>query len=262
MIANPLGLALDPDRSIRDQIHEAARLGARGVVLEAAGDLAPHRLGETARRELKHLLRSTELALVAMVLPTRRPLDSTDQLDERIRRADATFALAHELGTPLVLVRAGAAPAKDDEPRLELFTTAIRLLAARADHRGARLALETGSEPVLRLNEFLTEEANPFLGASLDPAGLLLAGLDPIEAARQFGPRLLHAYASDAVGRARTLVSNPRGSGFPSGALDWEEYVGALEEIGYRGFLTVRPDPGRDPAAQFAQIVSRIQQIG
>ncbi len=39
MIRNPLGLRLDPDRSVRDQIQQAARLGAKGVVLEAAGAL-------------------------------------------------------------------------------------------------------------------------------------------------------------------------------------------------------------------------------
>lgn len=262
MIANPLGLRLDPERSIRDQIHQAAQLGARGVVLEATGELAPHRLGETARRELRHILRTVELALVAMVLPTRRSFDSTDQLEERVRRADATFALTYELGATLVLVHAGAVPDKDDAPRLDAFTTALQGLAARADHHGTRLALETGAEPVGRLNEFLTLEPTPILGASLDPAGLLLAGLDPVEAARLLGPRLMHAYAGDAVGRRGSAGSNPRGAGFPAGALDWDEYVGALEEIGYRGFLTVRPDPARDVAAQLAAIIKRIQQIG
>ena len=42
-------------------------------------------------------------------------------------------------------------------------------------------------------------------------------------------------------------MANPRGSGFPPGALDWEEYLGALEEINYRGYLTVWPDPDGDP---------------
>ena len=65
MIRHPLGLRLDSSRPIRDQIHEAARMGARGLVLEAIGDLSPMRLGETGRRELRHLLRTMELSLVA-----------------------------------------------------------------------------------------------------------------------------------------------------------------------------------------------------
>ncbi len=39
MIRHPLGLRLDPDGPVRDQIHEAARLGARGVVRR--GDRRP-----------------------------------------------------------------------------------------------------------------------------------------------------------------------------------------------------------------------------
>ena len=54
-----------------------------------------------------------------------------------------------------------------------------------------------------------------------------------------------HAYAGDATGTGPAASANPRGFGFPPGALDWEEYLGALEEIGYRGFLTVWPDRGR-----------------
>ena len=84
MIRTPLGLRLFPNTSVREQIQEAARLGARGVVIDAIGDLGPDRLTETGRRELRHLLRSVEVSLIAMHLPTRRSFDTTDQLDDRL----------------------------------------------------------------------------------------------------------------------------------------------------------------------------------
>src|SRR3954451_10588957 len=105
MIGSPLGLRLQPDRPIRDQVRQAAALGAKGVVLDATGDVAPDRLSETGRRELRHLMRSAELSLFALHLPTRRPFDTIDQLDDRLRRAERAFALAYELGTTLVLAR-------------------------------------------------------------------------------------------------------------------------------------------------------------
>ena len=52
MLFTPLGLRLDPSRPIREQIRTAAQLGARGVVVDAIGDLAPNQLSETGRREL------------------------------------------------------------------------------------------------------------------------------------------------------------------------------------------------------------------
>ncbi|MBV8231219.1 MAG: hypothetical protein JO329_14640, partial [Planctomycetaceae bacterium] len=84
MIRTPLGLRLLPNTSVREQIQEAARLGARGVVIDAVGDLGPDRLTETGRRELRHLLRSIDVALIAMHLPTRRSFNTTDQLDDRL----------------------------------------------------------------------------------------------------------------------------------------------------------------------------------
>src|SRR3954470_1737468 len=98
MIRNPLGLRFDPERPVRDQIYEAARLGARGVVVDAIGDLAPHRLSDKGRREFRHILSTVALSLIAVSLPARRPFDTTEQLADRLRRADAAFALAFELG--------------------------------------------------------------------------------------------------------------------------------------------------------------------
>ncbi len=262
MIRNPLGIRLDPDRPAREQIHEAARIGAKGVVLDAIGDLSPQRLGESGRREVRHILRTVELSLIALSLPTRQPFDTTDQLDDRINRADAAFAMAYDLGTRVVLARVGAVPPQEDAPRRETFTNAVRELGRRADHRGVRLAIETGAEPGEKLGGFLNEIGMQTLAASIDPASLLQTGVDPVAAVRELGGWVAHAYASDATASARTPSFNPRGFGFPPGALDWEEYLGAFEEIGYHDFLTVWPSPGRPASAQFAAISQRLDQLG
>jgi sugar phosphate isomerase/epimerase len=261
MIRHPLGLRLDSNRPVRDQVYEAARLGARGLVLEVIGDLAPHRLSATGRRELRHLLRTVELALVAISLPTRRPFDTTDQLDDRIRRADAGFALAYELGTSLVLVRAGALPQTDDASRREIFTGALAELGGRAEHRGVRLAVETGSESGKELNSFLDALGIPSLAVSIDPASGLQANTDPVASVRELAAWVTHAYAGDATGSGSAAGINPRGFGYPGGALDWAEYLGALEEVGYHGFLTIWPDPHRPVAEQFAAIRDRLAKL-
>jgi L-ribulose-5-phosphate 3-epimerase len=262
MIRHPLALRLDAKEPTREQIHEAARLGARGVLLDAAGELAPHRLSDTGRREIRHLLNSVELPLVALSLPTRRPFDTPDQLDDRIRRADSAFAMAYELGTKVVLVRAGSVPPEDEPARRQAFTTALRDLGTRAEHRGVRLALETGSEPVEALQTLLENMGLPALAASVDPAAALLTGIDPIASVRKLAAWIIHAYANDAVHSSSSAAPNPRGFGFPPGALDWEEFLGALEEIGYRGFLTIWPSADRPVAAQFSAISRRLEQIG
>src|SRR5439155_3950197 len=132
---------------IQEQIPGAATAGARGLVVDAAGDLGPDRLSETGRRELRQMLRSVELDLVALSLPTRRPFDSLEQLEDRLERAERAFAMAFDLGTKLVLARVGGLPPEGDGPRGEAFPTALRGLGREADHRGARFATETGPQP-------------------------------------------------------------------------------------------------------------------
>jgi sugar phosphate isomerase/epimerase len=170
--------------------------------------------------------------------------------------------MAFELGTDIVLARVGAIPPEEDAARRTIFMDAVRELGLRADYRGVRLAIETGTEPGSTLRSFLESLAVPALAASIDPASLLQVGLDPVRAVRDLAGYVAHAYANDATGTSRVAAPNPRGLGFPPGALDWEEYLGALEEVAYRGFLTVWPPPGQTAATYFTAISERLKRLG
>jgi sugar phosphate isomerase/epimerase len=260
MIPHPLGLRLDSGRSVRDQIREAAQMGARGVVVDAIGDLAPHRLGSTGRRELRHLLRTSELSLVALGLPARRPFDTTDQLDDRLNRADKALSMAYELGTNLVLAQVGPVPPKEEGARRDAFTTAVSSLGQRADRHGVRIALEVGAGSGLELRAFLDSHDIMSLAASVDPSVQLRSGIDPVSAIRELSRWVAHAYAP---GRSESTPANlqPHRFGCAPGVFDWEEYLGVLEEVGYGGFLTLWPEPSLDSRAQFSALVLRLQRL-
>jgi len=262
MIRSPLGIRINPAQSIKEQIQEAARLGAKGVVADATGDLSADRLSETGRRELRHLLRSTEICLVALNLPTRRPFDTEDQLDDRINRAERAFGLAFDVGSKLVLARVGAVPPEADAGRRAVFTNALRELGRRADHRGVRLAIETGTDAGETVRWVLDWLDNPGLAASIDPASLLANGHDPAATSRALGPWVAHAYAPTPTGKwPAARIIHTASSGLPQGAIDWVEYLGALEEIGFRGFLTLWPDEMRDTGSQFTALVDRLSKF-
>ncbi len=122
--------------------------------------------------------------------------------------------------------------------------------------------METGSETGATLASFLDAAASPGLAASIDPAGLLQAGIDPVVAARELGSWVVHAYASDATETAQRARGQPARPWVSSRALDWVEFLGSLEEIGYRGFLTIWPTAGRPVAAQFQAVADRLKMIG
>ena len=266
MIRQPLAVRLDPDAPLREQIRQAATLGAKAVVLEATGDIHPDRLSETGRREVRHLLASVGLGLAALHLPTRRGFDSLDGLEERVARADRAFALAFELGTRMVLARVGTVPdgpATEGAPiplPLAAFREGVGSLARKSDHRGMRLALETGTESGATLRGFLEDFGQPTLGASLDPATLLARGFDPPATARALGPWVIHAYANDPESGSRAnKIATPRGLFANPGALDWIEYLGAFEEINYIGPLTAWPEAGR-MGEDLPKLIERFRQ--
>ena len=124
------------------------------------------------------------------------------------------------------------------------MTESLTALAAHGDRVGAVLALETGLESGEALNAYLARFDTGSLGAALDPANLLLHGFDPYESARALGRRLVLTDAKDArvVGASRTAQEVPLGHG----DIDWLQFLGVLEEVEYRGWLTVERDSGDD----------------
>lgn len=247
---------------MREALRQAAALGAKGVVLDAAGDVSPSRLSESGKRDLRHLLRTVEVSMVALHLPTRRPFDSLEGLEDRLSRADGAFRLAFELGARLVLARVGPVPSESEVERLAAFRQALGELGRLADHQGVRLAIETGMESGEVLRGVLDGLDHPGLAASIDPGSLLRMGHDPVAAVEALGRWVAHAYANEGGGGSGGVISaNPRGFGFRPGALDWEAYLGSLEEVDYRGFLTIWPEPSGPQDAYFSAMKERLQRF-
>ncbi len=259
MIRSPLSVRLDPSRPIREQIRLAAEAGAKGIIIDASGELAPSKLSESGRREVRHLFRSVEVVLAGVHLPTRRGFDTFDQIEDRLGRADRAFELAYDLGARLILVRAGSVPPSDEETRRAAFDTTIGELAQRADHRGLQVALETGTEPGEALKTFLDGRDLPNLAASIDPAYLLRNGFDPVLAVRDLGRWVAHAYLHQAVGQQVAVEVSTRRNARSATGLDWENYFGALEEINYRGWMTIWPESSDNLFGQFRKVAESLR---
>lgn len=112
-------------------------------------------------------------------------------------------------------------------------------------------------------------------GFNFDPSHLLWQGIDPVEFLREFPDRIYHMHVKDAIvtlnGRSSVLGSHlnfgdpRRGWDFRSpgrGAVNFEEIIRALNQIGYQGPLSVEwEDSGMDRdhgAAEAAEFVKQL----
>jgi len=244
---------------LRRALQEAQRLGVSGVEVDAAGDLAPRALSQTGRREFRHLLRGHNLELTALGCPLRHGLDVALDQEARIEHVRKVMSLSFDLGPRITLVQAGRVPDDAEPAGAPRLSEALLALGHHGDRVGVVLALDTGLESGEALQKFLARFDTGGLGVNLDPANLLLGGFDPYESARALAGRVVHAHARDAraAGTRRTAQEVPVGHG----DIDWLRYLSLLEEMDYRGWLTVVREAGDRRLADLADGVAFLRQL-
>jgi sugar phosphate isomerase/epimerase len=244
---------------LRQALTEANRLGVAGVQVDAAGDLAPSNLSQTGRRDFRNLLRSHNLELTAVGCPLRHGLDHAENLQRRIEHIKTVLTLAYDLGPRRVVVEVGPVPDEKDADRTRLMTEALADLGRHGDRTGTVLAVETGLESGETLAKFLDRFDTGGLGVNLDPANLLMHGFAPFEAARALGRRIVHVHAKNArrSGPSRAGQEVPVGAG----DIDWLEFLAVLEEIEYRGWLTIERESGDNRLADIAAGVTFLRRL-
>jgi L-ribulose-5-phosphate 3-epimerase len=244
---------------LRRALREAQRLGVRGVQADAAGDLSPGELSQTGRRAFRHLLRGYNLELTALGCPLRLGLDAAENQQPRLEHVRKVLDLSFDLGPRVAIVGAGAIPDEPDGLRRALLRESLLDLGRHGDRVGARLALETGLESGAALATLLQGLDTGGLGVNLDPANLLEHGFDPYDGARALRGRILHGHARDArgSGASRSAREVPLGQG----DIDWVKFVAVLEEVGYRGWLTVERETGDNRLPEVAEGVALLRRL-
>jgi sugar phosphate isomerase/epimerase len=97
------------------------------------------------------------------------------------------------------------------------------------------------------LKNFLDSLGAKGLRVNYDPANLVMvAHDDPVQGVYVLKDYIVHTHAKDgkATGE-KTFLEVPLGTG----GVDYENYLKALNDIGYNGFLTIEREVGESPAA-------------
>lgn len=232
-----LSARLNAGVDFRESVKILADLGLGGLIFEAIGELGPHKLSQTGRREVRALLRSSEIALDAVALPMRRSIAERDQWDERLFRMTGAMAMAFEMGVRDVVVMPGSISQTD--PRKPIYSEHLKQMADTAEHHGVRLVCDVGMESAESLISIIREVAHPALALSLAPGRLIAMGQSVEHVASAAHDLVSMVYATDP---------EFLGLGFAAQGLtvNWQETLSLLEEMDYRGRLTIWPDPQFD----------------
>jgi sugar phosphate isomerase/epimerase len=254
-----------------DGVRKAAELGADGIqVYTVRGRMSPEQMDAAARAEFKALCRTCGLAISALCGDVGGGFHDPAENPDKVRRSKAIVDLAVDLGADVVTTHIGVVSQDARSATYRTLLAVCRELAEYAAEQGVTFAIETGPEPAATLKRFLDDVGSEGLGANLDPANLVMVlAEDPVQAVYTLADYIVHTHAKDGVQlRAVDPMEVYHGAAPPEqapgfkemplgqGAVDWDAYLNALEEVGYTGYLTIEREVGDDPAADIAAAIS------
>ena len=265
----PIGVILESFRVDRSSsIKMAAAIGANGIQMYSTyGENAPENLSAQARKDLLREVKDNGLVFSALCGDLGHGFGDAEKNPALIEKSKAIIDLAKELETNVVTTHIGVVPDDPNHDRYKIMQEACFALAAYADSVDAHFAIETGPETSLVLKHFLDSLNSTGVAVNLDPANLrMVTGDDPVQAVYNLQKYIVHTHAKDGnllvrgnpeylygvthpipeeVKKTRYYEEVPLGTG----SVDFPNYLKALEDIGYRGFLTIEREAGEDPAA-------------
>jgi sugar phosphate isomerase/epimerase len=253
IVAESTGLA------VRQAVAEAAKMGAAGLQVDAAGDLSPDRLGESGRREFRNLLRSFNQDLAALNVPLRHGLDTAENQQQRIEHVRKAMQLAFDLGARKVVVPLPKVPDEPESPRAQTLRESLLALGPFGDRIGTVLALEIGFDPADKVKAYLSGFNTGSLKVTYDPANLLMHGHDPLANLAPLQGWVAHVHARDArsAGLSRGLQEVPVGAG----DVDWLAFTATLQVMNFDGFLTVEREQGEHKLADVTNGVKFLRRF-
>lgn len=258
---------------VRPAMAEAAKLGVQGIQFDAAGPLAPGALGDTARRELRTLLKSFSLDLAAVHCPLRQGLDTFDRQHQRIDFVRDAMTFAETLGCRKLVVPMPAIPPEPPpsaEPK-SVFTfgtpaepavtlrESITAITAHGDRIGVTLCLDVGLDPAETTRDYLATFDTGSLAVNFDPANLIVNGHDPLKSLTALSKWVAHAHARDA--RRVSASSGPQEVPLGAGDVDWMTFCVSLDVLEFGGFLCVERTAGDDRLADLANGVRLLRRF-
>ncbi len=257
-------------------LDKAAQLGMSGVQIRVTdGDLTPENLTPEKRKELLKAVKDRGLTVSALCGDIGR-FDDPEINPGRIERSKRILDLAKDLETDVVTTHIGVVPGEKNHPRYAIMQEACGQLAQYADSMQAHFAIETGPETAATLKGFLDGLHSTGVAVNLDPANfVMVTGDDPVQAVhilkdyivhthakdgrrlRYVQPEIVYGLAEEEMLGSSSFIELPLGEG----DVDFPNYLKALDEIGYKGFLTIEREVGDSPADDIAAAVGFLNKL-
>jgi len=274
----PVGVILDSFRTdIKTALKKAEDVGAQGIQVYATkGEMSPEELKGAKRREFLDMVKSHGLTISALCGDLGHGFGNPEKNPGLIEQSKRILDLAKDLETNVVTTHIGVIPSDPAHERYKIMQEACYELSRYAESLDAHFAVETGPEVATVLKGFLDSLGSKGVAVNFDPANLVMVtGDDPVKAVytlkdyivhthakdgrklRESNPEVIYGIIEEAIQEGQAFIELPLGEG----DVDFPNYLKALEDIGYRGFLTIEREVGADPEADIRHAVNFLKGL-
>lgn len=277
----PIGVMLESFRLETNRAIEAAAMtGVQGIQMYAtSGEHAPENMTHEDRKELLMRVKDSGLVFSALCGDLGHGFGDRELNPSLIEKSKRIIDMAKELECDVVTTHIGVVPSDKNHERYKIMQSACAELAGYADSVNAHFAVETGPETSSVLGDFLDSLCSVGVGVNLDPANLVMVtGDDPVAAVHRLKKYIVHTHAKDgrklADGNPEYIygVVHPVPEEFNGiqyfeelplgkGQVDFPKYLAALEEIGFKGFLTIEREVGVNPGEDISMAAQFLKKI-
>ena len=278
-----IGVMLDSFKvDVATALNKAVSVGASGLQVYATyGELAPENMSVQKRKDFLTSVKDHGLTISALCGDLGHGFGDADLNPGLIEKSKRILDLAKDLETNVVTTHIGVVPKDPAHPRFQIMQAACQELASYADSLDAHFAIETGPEEAATLKAFLDSLHSTGVAVNMDPANfVMVTGDDPVQAVYTLKDYIVHTHAKD--GRrlyykdpeivygikkeikdvADTIVEGASFIELPlgEGDVDFTNYLKALNDIGYTGYLTIEREVGDDPEADIRKAVTFLKE--
>lgn len=256
-------------------LDKAVEVGAQGIQLYVVnGEMVYTSFDDEKVARINALLKEKGLVVSALCGDFGgHGFQKVSENETKVPASKAVADLAIKLGAKVVTTHIGVVPNEKNET-YQIMKDACKDIGDYAAAIGVTFAIETGPEKAETLASFIEDVGSKGIGVNLDPANLVMvAGDDPVQAVYTLRKFIVHTHAKDGIMKKQTDprniydffaeggIEDMRMSDYflelplGEGAVDFDAYIKALEDIGFKGFLTIERECGANPYADIKMAV-------
>lgn len=261
-------------KSFKKTLKLANKMGITGMQLNLTGAFDVDNMTTTKVEKTMELLNQYGIQITAFCGDMGGHGFMVAQENEsKVAKTKRMVDLAVQMNVNVITTHIGIIPTDQSTAVYKALKTAMIEIGTYAKAKGIMLAIETGPEIATTLLSFI-EALEGGVGVNLDPANfVMVTGQDPVVAVQLLKEYIVHTHAKDGVrlrdcdpqevygsidpNETHSMPKTPVFTETPlgEGGVNWDEYLDALTEIGYHGYLTIERETRRAPVKTVRQAV-------